>query len=134
MIRNIISSKIINKTFLVCHNGNNFNLIKKLAFMGNNVCILNSISKNNNKLYKSIQIANTLCDITKRNSVIALECDYQHIGHIQNIFNEVEDNFKEIDGVIVYKKTLWEKKLLIERFIFNHDRYSNIFITEPDLY
>ena len=80
--------------------------------MGNNVCILNSISKNNNKLYKSIQIANTLCDITKRNSVIALECDYQHIGHIQNIFNEVEDNFKEIDGVIVYKKTLWEKKTL----------------------
>jgi len=134
MLNNIISSKLMNKTFLVCHNGNNYNLIKKLAIVGSNVCILNPLSRDKDNRYKSVKIANEICDFTKRNNVTTLECNYQDIGDIKNTLNEIEDIYQNIDGLVLYKEMIWDKKLLMNKFIFHHDRHANIFITDPELY
>ena len=134
MLRNVINEKLINKTFLVCHHGNNYSLIKRLAAVGSNVCIVHSISKHRQFYQQSLDVANQICDFTKSNNVITLECNYQHLGHIKNTLNEVEDTFQNIDGLVIYKDMLWENKLLLEKFVFHHGRYANVFVTDPDLY
>lgn len=130
-IRNHHSFKNINpKTFMLCHKGDNYNILHQLAFQGANVSLVEPLPKKNERSY-SYTIAEEICERLKKPCITVLKCDIHNTKHIKYVMDETKNIYGKLDGIVLYDQYKWDYSCLMYSYM-NFVKKGQIYIVEPE--
>lgn len=125
-----ISTEISN-TLILCHKGNNYKAIEKLASHGSNICVIEQIPKNHERTH-TYSVAEHICEKLKRPCISVLQCDMYNPKYINYAFNETEDIYGSIDGLVVYNEYKWDCNVFMNKYLDSIKNNGNIMIVDPN--
>jgi hypothetical protein len=135
VITNIRSKNISNlsNTLLLCHSGNNYKVIEKLASFGSNICVMEHLPNKKTPQTKTFMVAENICEKMKRPCITVLQCDMYNPKYMDYAINETKDIYGSIDGLVLYNKNKWECGEIIYKYLYSIKTNGNISIMDPDL-
>ena len=94
-------------TILLCHKGNNYKVIDRLASEGNNVCVVE---------HQTSKILTTNIYDPK---------------NIEFIFDQTTNIYGTIDGLVLYNDYKWESNAILNKYLDSIISNGNISVVDP---
>ena len=123
-------SKQITSTLLLCHKGTNYKAIEKLASSGSNICVVEQFPKSHTRT-QTFSVAENICEKLKRPCISVVQCDMYNPKYIDYAFNETQDTFGSIDGLVLYNDYKWDCNVFMHKYLDSIKTNGNIIIIDP---
>jgi len=115
-------------TILLCHKGNNYKVIDRLASQGNNVCV---VEHQSSKIPTTISTAEHICLKYKRPCITVLPANIYDPKNIEFVFDQTTNIYGTIDGLVLYNDYKWESNAILNKYLDSIISNGNISVVDP---